>query len=54
MSEPATLDPLSVIAPLFRVRPEIQDVCRFALQWKVVHEAEPVGLPVVWPGASCD
>jgi AraC family transcriptional activator of mtrCDE len=42
-TEPATLDPLSVIAPLFRVRPEIQDVCRFALQWEVVHEAEPAG-----------
>src|SRR3984957_9110271 len=26
-----------------RVRPEIQDVCRFALQWEVVHEAEPAG-----------
>jgi AraC family transcriptional regulator, activator of mtrCDE len=40
---PATLDPLSAIAPLFRVRPEIQDVCRFALQWEVVHEAESTG-----------
>ena len=43
MTEPATLDPLSAIAPLFRARPEIQDVCRFALQWEVVHEAEPAG-----------
>ena len=42
-TEPATLDPLSLIAPLFRARPEIQDVCRFALQWEVVHEAEPAG-----------
>src|SRR6202163_3209029 len=42
-TEPATLDPLSSIAPLFRVRPEIQDVCRFALQWEVVHEAKPTG-----------
>jgi AraC family transcriptional regulator, activator of mtrCDE len=42
-TEPATLDPLSSIAPLFRARPEIQDVCRFALQWEVVHEAEPAG-----------
>src|SRR3981189_3662503 len=40
-TEPATLDPVSAIAPLFRARPEIQDVCRFALQWEVVHEAEP-------------
>ena len=43
MTEPATLDPLSAIAPLFRARPEIQDVCRFALQWEVMHEAEPAG-----------
>jgi AraC family transcriptional activator of mtrCDE len=42
-TEPATLDLLSAIAPLFRARPEIQDVCRFALQWEVVHEAEPAG-----------
>src|SRR5258707_7359806 len=42
-TEPATLDPLSSIALLFRVRPEIQEVCRFALQWEVVHEAEPAG-----------
>src|SRR6267378_7302313 len=40
-TEPATLDPLGAIAPLFRARPEIQDVCRFALQWEVMHEAEP-------------
>src|ERR1700676_1808999 len=42
-TEPATLDPLSAIAHLFRARPEIQDVCRFGLQWEVVHEAEPAG-----------
>ena len=42
-TEAAPLNPLSAIAPLFRVRPEIQDVCRFALQWEVVHEAEPAG-----------
>src|ERR1700756_6001416 len=42
-TELAPLDPLSSIAPLFRARPEIQDVCRFALQWEVVHEAEPAG-----------
>src|SRR6476620_10102053 len=49
-TEPATLDPLGSIAPLFRARPEIQDVCRFALQWEVVHEAEPAG---VCPPATC-
>src|SRR5260221_12778726 len=42
-TEAAPLNPLGAIAPLFRVRPEIQDVCRFALQWEVVHEAEPTG-----------
>jgi AraC family transcriptional regulator, activator of mtrCDE len=42
-TEPTTLDPLSAIAPLFRARPEIQDVCRFALRGEVVHEAEPAG-----------
>src|SRR5258708_18993299 len=49
-TEPATLDPLGSMAPLFRARPEIQDVCRFALQWEVVHEAEPAG---VCPPATC-
>jgi AraC family transcriptional activator of mtrCDE len=43
VTKPAPLDPLSAIAPLFRVRPEIQDVCRFALQWEVVHEADSAG-----------
>ena len=42
-TQAAPLNPLSAIAPLFRVRPEIQDICRFALQWEVVHEAEPTG-----------
>ncbi|MEX3814665.1 AraC family transcriptional regulator [Paraburkholderia sp. BR13439] len=36
-------DSLSVIAPLLRVRPELQEVCRFASQWKAVHEAESPG-----------
>ena len=40
-TEPATLDPPGSIAHLFRARSEIQDVCRFALQWEVVHEAAP-------------
>src|ERR1700752_942263 len=40
-TEPATLDPLRSIAPLFRARPEIQDVCRFALQWEGVYAAAP-------------
>ena len=40
-TEPATLDPPGSIAHLFRARSEIQNVCRFALQWEVVHEAAP-------------
>src|SRR5260370_42667220 len=43
VTEPFTQDPLSAMAPLLRVRPELQDVCRFALQWDTVHEAEPPG-----------
>lgn len=40
-SSPA--DPLSAIAPLLRVRPEIEDVCRFAAQWETEHQAERLG-----------
>jgi hypothetical protein len=43
VTEPFTQDPLSAMAPLLRVRPELQDLCRFALQWDTVHEAEPPG-----------
>src|SRR5260370_20833821 len=42
-TEAAPLDPLSAIAPLFRACPEIQDVCRFALQWEVVEGVEVAG-----------
>jgi AraC family transcriptional activator of mtrCDE len=40
---PRAQDPLSAIAPLLRVRPELQAVCRFASQWDVPHDAEPAG-----------
>src|SRR3979490_916354 len=40
---PLAADPLSAIAPLLRVRPEIQEVCRFASRWEAVHEAVPPG-----------
>jgi AraC family transcriptional activator of mtrCDE len=43
VTEPFTQDPLSAMAPLLRVRPELQEVCRFASQWDAVHEAEPPG-----------
>ena len=40
---PRAKDPLNAIAPLLRVRPELQAVCRFASQWDVPHDAEPAG-----------
>jgi AraC family transcriptional regulator, activator of mtrCDE len=40
---PPAQDPLSAIAPLLRVRPELQAVCRFASQWDAPHDAEPAG-----------
>ncbi|HEY0338445.1 MAG TPA: AraC family transcriptional regulator [Burkholderiales bacterium] len=33
-------DTLSGLAPLLRVRPELQSLCRFGAQWKCDHEAE--------------
>src|SRR5262245_1911945 len=40
---PLPADPLSAIAPLLRVRPEIQEICRFAARWEAEHQAEPLG-----------
>jgi len=34
---------LTAIAPLLRVRPEIQEMCRFAARWEAEHQAEPLG-----------
>jgi AraC family transcriptional activator of mtrCDE len=34
-------DMLSGLAPLLRVRPELQQVCRFGAQWAADHAAEP-------------
>ncbi|HUB44181.1 MAG TPA: AraC family transcriptional regulator [Acetobacteraceae bacterium] len=34
------VDILSNLAPLLRVRPELQDLCRFGAQWAVDHAAE--------------
>jgi len=42
-AKPPTCDPLSAIAPLLRVRPELQELCRFASQWESMHEAESPG-----------
>ncbi|MDB5863160.1 MAG: transcriptional regulator, AraC family [Betaproteobacteria bacterium] len=33
-------DTLSGLAPLLRVRPEVESLCRFGAQWKCDHEAE--------------
>jgi len=40
---PLAADPLSAIAPLLRVRPEIQEICRFAARWEAKHQTEPLG-----------
>ena len=31
------------LAPLLRVRPELQDICRFGAQWTSPHAPEPEG-----------
>src|ERR1700726_1048002 len=36
-------DALSGLAPLLRVRPELEDFCRFGGAWASSHEAEPPG-----------
>jgi AraC family transcriptional activator of mtrCDE len=42
-ASPPRAHPLCAIAPLLRVRPELQAVCRFASQWDVPHDAKPAG-----------
>ncbi|MBU0583517.1 MAG: AraC family transcriptional regulator [Alphaproteobacteria bacterium] len=37
----SSADVLSALAPLLRVRPELQYVCRFGAQWASVHAREP-------------
>jgi AraC family transcriptional regulator, activator of mtrCDE len=36
-------DPLTAIAPLLRVRPELQDLCRFGGDWRSPHDPETQG-----------
>jgi len=43
MSASDIADALSGLAPLLRVRPELQDVCRFGGGWSSAHEAERRG-----------
>ena len=31
------------LAPLLRVRPQLQQICRFGAQWSSQHEPEPEG-----------
>jgi AraC family transcriptional regulator, activator of mtrCDE len=43
MTEPASQDALSSVAALLRVRPELEDFCRFSSHWATSHEAGPPG-----------
>lgn len=43
MTAPVADDPLSGLAPLLRVRPELEDFCRFGGSWMSAHGAEPTG-----------
>jgi AraC family transcriptional regulator, activator of mtrCDE len=43
MSGPDVDDALSGLAPLLRVRPELEDFCRFGGAWTSSHKAEPAG-----------
>ena len=37
---PRPVDTLSGLAPLLRVRPELQQLCRFGAQWSSDHSSE--------------
>lgn len=55
MQAVAIADPLGALAPLMRVVPELESLCRFGAQWAARHEAEPEGwIPfhIVTRGAS--
>ena len=55
-NSPLAADPLAAIAPLLRVRPEIQEICRFAARWEAEHQAEPLGwaqFHIVTKGRCC-
>ena len=43
MTNPDADDALSGLAPLLRVRPELEDFCRFGGAWTSSHTAEPAG-----------
>jgi AraC family transcriptional regulator, activator of mtrCDE len=43
MSADERYDALSALAPLLRVRPELQSLCRFGMSWASPHAREPRG-----------
>jgi AraC family transcriptional regulator, activator of mtrCDE len=43
MTKSSTYDALSSLAPLLRVRPELEDVCRFGGGWESSHDAGQPG-----------
>jgi AraC family transcriptional activator of mtrCDE len=43
MTKSTVIDALSGLAPLLRVRPELQDICRFGGDWTVRHDAAQPG-----------
>src|SRR5262245_49035046 len=43
IKRPVAADPMTAIAPLLRVHPEIQEICRFAERWEAEHQAEQLG-----------
>jgi AraC family transcriptional activator of mtrCDE len=40
MNPERSVDTLSSVAPLLRVKPELQQLCRFGAQWASEHAAE--------------
>jgi hypothetical protein len=42
---PRPVDTSSGLAPLLRVRPELQQLCRFGPQWSSDHSSEAEGWP---------
>lgn len=43
MTKPVSHDALSSVATLLRVRPELEDFCRFSSRWATSHDTEPRG-----------
>jgi hypothetical protein len=43
MTKTSTYDALSSLAPLLRVRPELEDLCRFGGDWESSHDVAQLG-----------